>query len=178
MKHCCEDKSEALAALRVKQKRMLQIVLAVNGAMFLVEVVAGLLGRSTALLGDSLDMLGDAVVYGLSLYALDRGAAWRARASVVKGAIMVLFGLAVLVEAVSKAVGQVQPDAATMGAIGALAFAANAACLGLLLRHREDDINMRSAWICSRNDIIANLAVVGAAGVVRLTSSRWPDVVA
>lgn len=175
MKHCCQNKAEALAQLRTRQRRVLEVVLAVNATMFVIEVVAGLLGRSSALLGDSLDMLGDSAVYGVSLYVLDRGPAWRARASLLKGALMALFGLAVLVEVVQKTTGRVMPEATTMGGIGVVALAANVACLVLLLRHRQDDINMRSSWICSRNDIIANVAVIGAALVVRASGSWWPD---
>lgn len=177
MKHCCEDKAEALNALRERQGRVLKLVLAVNATMFVVELVAGLRGKSTALLGDSLDMFGDAVVYGVSLYAIQRAPVWRAKASLVKGSVMALFGVAVLVEAVIKALSGVVPHASTMGAIGVLALAANVGCLVLLFRHQEDDINMKSAWICSRNDIIANVTVIGAALVVRVSGSFWPDVV-
>ena len=176
MKHCCEGKAEALAQLRVRQGRVLKIVLAINAGMFLVEMVAGVVGRSTALLGDSLDMLGDALVYGASLYVLDRGPVWRARASLLKGLVMLLLGLGVLVEAVMKAVNQVVPHPEAMGGIGLLALVANVGCLVLLFRHREDDINMRSSWICSRNDIIANVSVVAAAVGVWFFVSWWPDV--
>jgi Co/Zn/Cd efflux system component len=162
MKHCCEDKAEALRALRQRQRRMLTVVLAINASMFLIEAATGLLSRSTALLGDSLDMFGDAAVYGLTIYALDRGVAWQARAAILKGLVMAAFGAGVLIEAAAKVAGQVVPHAQLMGGIGLLALFANAACLALLLRHREDDINMKSAWICSRNDITANIAVIAA----------------
>jgi Co/Zn/Cd efflux system component len=176
MKHCCEDKTAALRGLRLRQARVLKVLLVVNSAMFLVEVVAGLLSRSTALLGDSLDMFGDAAVYAASLYVLDRGAVWRARASILKGIVMALFGVAVLVEAALKAIDQVVPHAETMGIVAALALAANVGCLALLLRHRRDDINMKSAWTCSRNDIIANVALIGAAIAVGQFGSWWPDI--
>lgn len=176
MKDCCEGKSEALACLRTRQGRVLKIVLAINAAMFVVEAVAGLAGRSTSLLADSLDMFGDAAVYGVSLYALDRGDAWRARASLLKGGLMAAFGLGVLGEAAWKALGHGVPQATTMGAVGGLALLANLACLGLLLRHRQDDINMRSTWICSRNDIVANLGILGAAWAVSRVGTIWPDV--
>lgn len=176
MDSCCEGKARALEQLRVSQARMLKLVLAINAAMFFVEVAAAWLSNSTALLGDSLDMFGDAVLYGVSLYVIDRGTTWRARAALLKGSVMVLLGLGVLVEAAVQARNGVIPHAPTMGAIGLLALVANTGCLLLLVRHRRDDINMRSAWICSRNDIIANLAVLGAALTVRVLGSFWPDV--
>jgi Co/Zn/Cd efflux system component len=176
MKHCCEDKADALRMLRERQGRVLKLLLTVNAVMFAVEVVAGLWSRSTALLGDSLDMFGDAAVYAATLHVLDRGPLWKARAAVLKGMVMALFGTVVLVEAAGKAIGQVVPDAGTMGIVGALALAANVGCLALLMRHRRDDINMKSAWACSRNDIIANVAVIGAAVAVGQFGSWWPDV--
>jgi cation diffusion facilitator family transporter len=176
MKSCCEAKSEALVALRGKQRRVLQTVLAINATMFVVELVAGLLTRSTSVLADSLDMFGDAVVYASSLYVLSQGARARARVATLKGAIMVLFGVGVLAEAVTKAISGRVPIAEGMGLVGGAALVANLVCLALLLRHRDDDINMRSTWICSRNDIIANVGVLAAAGAVALSGSRWPDV--
>jgi cation diffusion facilitator family transporter len=176
MKHCCDDRADALVQLRGRQSRVLKLVLAINAAMFLVEVVAGTIGRSSALLGDSLDMLADALVYGVSLYVLDRGSVWRARASQFKGSLMLLLGVGVVIEAVAKAVTDVVPNPQTMGGVGIMALAANVACLVLLRQHREDDINMQSSWICSRNDIIANVAVIGAAFGVRAFATWWPDV--
>ncbi|MDX2054020.1 MAG: cation transporter [Polyangiaceae bacterium] len=132
--------------------------------------------RSTALLGDSLDMFADAAVYGLSLYVINLGPSWTARASLAKGVLMALLGGGVLTTAIYNAVTQVVPDAPTMGAIGLVALAANVACLALLFRRRQDDINMRSSWICSRNDIIANISVIAAAAVVGISGSRWPDI--
>lgn len=115
MKHCCEDKADALAALRGRQGRVLKIVLAVNAIMFVVEVVAGVLGRSTALLGDSLDMFGDAFVYGVTLFALHRSAAWKAKAAVTKGVVMAIFAVGVLAEVAHKVVAGVVPAPETMG---------------------------------------------------------------
>jgi len=177
MDACCEGKSEALAKLRAGQGRVLRMVLAINLVMFVVEATAGLWSRSTSLLGDSLDMLGDAGVYILSLYALNRGDRWRARAALIKGIVMAVLGVAVLAEAIIKVVTATMPDAPTMGVIGGVALAANATCLALLMRHRQDDVNLRSVWVCSRNDIIANVAVLIAGGLVALTHTRWPDVI-
>lgn len=175
--HCCDDKADELGALRERHARVLGVVLALNATMFAVELAAGIASRSSALLADSLDMLGDAVVYAFSLFVLWRSARWKAGASVLKGSVMALFGIGVLVETVRRAIDGAEPIAGTMGTVGALALAANAACLLLLLRHRQDDLNMRSTWLCSRNDVIANLAVLAAAGAVAFTRSRWPDVV-
>ena len=176
MDHCCENKSETLALLRNRQKGVLQLVLAINAAMFLAECMAGLLAHSTALLADSLDMMGDAVVYGLSLYALHRSARWRAGAALTKGAIMTAFGLGVVIEAALKIMTGVVPEESLMGVFGGLALVANMSCLLLLMRHRADDLNMRSTWLCSRNDVIANVGVLGAAVGVAITGAAWPDI--
>jgi cation diffusion facilitator family transporter len=176
MDSCCESKEHELTALRSRQGRVLVAVLAINGVMFCVEFGAGILSHSTALLGDSLDMLGDAMVYGISLYVLRRGQVWRARAALTKGAIMLVFGVAVLLEAGLKLRVGVLPVAYTMAGIGSLALAANAFCFALLWRHRSDDINLRSTWLCSRNDVVANGAVLVAAALVASFHSVWPDV--
>lgn len=176
MDSCCEDKSRELAALRGRQARVLKIALGLNGAMFGIEFVAGLFAGSTALLGDSLDMLGDSLVYAFTLFVLQRSAAWRARAALAKGLVMGAFGLGVLFEALRSLLLGSVPAAATMGAIGALALAANLACFLLLLRHRSDDLNMRSTWLCSRNDIIGNVAVLISAAAVARFGSNGPDV--
>ncbi len=175
-KDCCGAKEEALVQLRTRQSKVLKIVLVINFTMFLVEATSGLIAQSTALLADSLDMLGDAAVYAFSLFVLYKSARWRAGAALMKGIIMLTFGLGVLGEAIYKAFSSVTPDAPTIGMIGALAMAANLSCLFLLLKHREDDINMRSTWICSRNDIIANAGVLIAAAGVALTQNKWPDI--
>jgi len=176
MDQCCNDKADALAALRVRQGRVLYLVLAVNAVMFFVEFVSGWLASSTALLGDSLDMLGDASVYAATLYALHRSERTRAGVALLKGAAMALLGLVVIAEAVRKSVFGLAPDAGWMGVVGFVALAANTICFAMLYRHRSDDLNMRSTWLCSRNDLIANSSVIGAAGLVVLTGTLWPDV--
>lgn len=176
MANCCEDKSCEVSRLRESHGRVLWIVLFINAAMFIVEGVAGIRAHSTSLLADSLDMLGDALVYGFSLLVLDRSAQWQARAAFTKGAFMLLFGLGVMAEAAYKTLVPVMPAAETMGLVGAVALAANLACFLLLYRHRADNLNMSSTWMCSRNDLIANLGVLAAAGVIYLTASRWPDI--
>ncbi len=177
MKECCGAKADELLLLRQKQGRVLKIVLCINSVMFLIEAGAGLAAKSSALLADSLDMFGDAAVYALSLYVLDRGPIWRSRAAFVKGTVMALFGLGVFIEVVTKLLSGVTPRAELMGGVGLLALLANLTCLSLLYRHRSDDINMRSTWLCSRNDIIANTGVLLAAGAVALLSSGWPDII-
>jgi cation diffusion facilitator family transporter len=172
MKDCCE-----MTEIAARQRRVLQVVLAINAAMFVVEFGAGLLAHSTALLADSVDMLGDAIVYGFSLYVIGRGPRWPGRGALLKGVIMAMFGVGVLVEVSLKIARGLVPTAELMTAIGVVALAANASVLLFLWRHRSEDINMRSAWLCSRNDVIANAAVVLAAGGVALTGSAWPDIV-
>jgi cation diffusion facilitator family transporter len=158
------------------RRDILRIVLAVNLGLFFVELIAGVLARSTALLSDSLDMLGDTLVYGFTLYALARSPIWKARAAFLKGVIMFAFGAVVLAEVVHRVLSPTRPVAEAMGAVGGLALIGNAVCFWLLYRHRTDDLNMRSTWLCSRNDLLANTAVLAAAAGVSLTGSPWPDV--
>lgn len=175
MGNCCQDKSCALDALREKQGRTLRIVLVINIALFLGEFTAGLLARSMSLQADSLDSLGDALVYAFSLFVLFRSERWRAGAALLKGAIMLGFGLAVVWAVLQKLTLPAVPVAETMGLASVLVLLGNATCLFLLTRHRHDDLNMESVWLCSRNDIIANVSVLGAAAAVAATGSMWPD---
>lgn len=175
MADCCTESACALEKLQAKQSKTLKAVLAINVGMFLVELIAGLAAASTAVLGDSLDMLGDALVYGFSLYVVSRSDAWKAVSALIKGGIMALFGLFVLSHAIAKFLNPVTPQFETIGVIGLLALVANAICLVLLSRHRAEDVNMRSVWLCSRNDIIANVSVLIAALGVWLTNDGWPD---
>jgi cation diffusion facilitator family transporter len=177
MKSCCENKSSELVALREKQKNVLVIVLIINTLMFFIEFIFGYLSSSTALIADSLDMLGDATVYAFSLYVINKSIKWKATAALLKGIIITIFGLYVLAEAISKMMSDIVPIAETMGIVGVIALIANSSCLILLLKHRDDDINMKSTWICSRNDIIANTGVLAAALLVSLLNSKWPDVI-
>lgn len=172
MSACCEIPPVVSA----RQRRVLRVVLAINLAMFAGEAAAALLARSSALLADSADMLGDALVYGFSVAVVGRGPLWQARAALLKGLVMGAFGLGVLAEAALKVAGGLVPGADVMGGVGLLAMGANAAVLALLWSHRADDLNMRSAWLCSRNDVTANLAVLVAAGGVAVTGSAWPDI--
>lgn len=174
-KSCCEAKTKDLVHLRDSHKTVLQWVLVINAMMFVIELTGGLIGHSSALTSDSLDMFGDALVYAFSLYALDRGQQWRAAAGLLKGGIMAALGTGAMAGVIYRLAFSISPSSETMGAIGVLALAANFCCLVLLYRHRRDDINMRSTWICSRNDIIANLSVLFAALFVYWTGRSYPD---
>ena len=176
MADCCNDKACEIDALRGRQSATLKAVLGINAVMFMIELAAGLVSGSLSLMADSLDMLGDALVYGFSLYVVARGARMKAMAALFKGGIMAAFGLFVLGQAGYKILAPQVPAFEAMGAIGALALAANGVCLFLLWRHRADDINMRSVWLCSRNDIIANAAVLFAGLGVWLSGTAWPDI--
>jgi cation diffusion facilitator family transporter len=176
MDDCCAAKTDELATLRAKHKKILVFVLVINAALFVVEAIAGILANSTALLADSLDMFGDAAVYGFSLYVLGRSMEWKAKAALVKGAIMAFFGVGVLFEVIHKSISGVVPIAETMGLIGTLVLIGNGICFLLLYRYRSDDLNMRSTWLCSRNDIIANVAVLVAAAAVGIFDAAWPDI--
>lgn len=173
----CTDNCGTTSLLAVQQRRILVWVLVINATMFVVEASAGWLAHSSALLADSLDMLGDSIAYAFSLYVITRGPRWAAISALIKGGIMALFGVFVLGEVISKLIWPAIPVAETIGIIGVLALLANLTCLLLLTRHRSDDINMHSVWLCSRNDIIANTGVLIAAGGVALTHSGWPDIV-
>ncbi len=176
MSDCCNDKACEIEALKAKQSSTLKAVLGINATMFGVELVAGIAAGSVALVADSLDMLGDALVYGFSLYAVTRGLREKAISALLKGGIMAAFGLTVLIQAFFKALHPEAPVVELIGVIGAMALIANGSCLALLWRHRADDINMRSVWLCSRNDIIANVSVLVAAAGVWALDSAWPDI--
>jgi Co/Zn/Cd efflux system component len=174
--HCCghgHDNGAASPAYR----RVLWIALAVNFAMFGVEIGAGLAAQSASLLADSLDFLGDAANYGIALFVLGMALQWRARAALIKAASMGIFGLWVAVTTIQHAMAGTVPEAPVMGAVGALALVANLGVAVLLYRWRDGDSNMRSVWICTRNDAIGNLAVLAAAVGVFGSGTGWPDYV-
>jgi Co/Zn/Cd efflux system component len=176
MNDCCQD-DELTDLLAQRQRGTLRIVLGINAVMFLVILAAALQGRSTALMADSLDNLGDALTYGLSLFAVSRGPVVKARVALFKGALIFLAACAVAAQIVHRLLVPAVPVFEIMGAFSLLALAANGLCLHLLWRHRFEDVNMSSVWECSRNDIAANLSVFVAAGAVWLTDSGWPDLV-
>lgn len=172
---CCAGKSGKTALNNPKWRRILWIALAINAAMFGVEIVAGVAANSRALQADALDFLGDAANYAISLGVAGMALAWRARAALLKAATMLVFGLWVLGSALWGFLNGATPQAETMGIIGTLALASNVAVALMLYRYRTGDANMRSVWICSRNDAIGNLAVLAAALGVFGTGQGWPD---
>ena len=175
---CCSRKGDTIAELALKKglRRVLIIVMAINFVMFAVEFGGGVWAHSSALMADSVDMFGDALVYALSLYALGRGARWEAGAALVKGGIILLFGIAVLFEIAEKLAHGVVPSSTLMLAIGGAALVANLACLAMLWRFRAQNVNMSSTFECSRNDVISNVGVLVAAGLVAATGSAWSDI--
>ena len=176
MSGCCNQDC-SLDRLRERQRGTLQIVLGINAVMFFVIVAAALYGKSSALLADSLDNLGDALTYSLSLYAVSRGAAVKAKVALFKGGLILLAAFAVVAQIAYKLVVPSVPVFEVMGIFSLLGLAANSICLFLLWRHRQEDVNMSSVWECSRNDIASNLSVFVAAGAVWFTGSGWPDIV-
>ena len=173
--HCCQAKACEVSKLKERQAKVLWAVLFINAVMFVVEFSAGIRAASLSLTGDSLDMLGDALVYASSLYVIHKSAKAQAGAALLKGLIMFLFAIAVFARATYQLFAGASPEASMMGAIGLLALLANLLCLLLLTQHRNDNLNMSSVWLCSRNDIIANTSVVTAAVLVLFTHSILPD---
>lgn len=175
MSGCCGNDC-SLDRLRERQRGTLQAVLLINAVMFVVIVAAALHARSAALLSDSLDNLGDALTYGLSLYAVSRGTAAKARVALFNGGLILVAALAVVAQIAYRLATPVVPAFDEMGVFSLVGLAANSICLFLLWRHRHEDVNMSSVWECSRNDIASNLSVFVAAGAVWLTGSGWPDI--
>lgn len=172
---CCAGKSGKTALNDPKWRRVLWIALLINAGMFAVEIAAGVAADSRALQADALDFLGDAANYAISLGVAGMALAWRARAALFKAATMLAFGLGVLGATLWGFLNGTTPHAETMGVVGAAALAANVVVALMLYRWRTGDANMRSVWICSRNDAIGNLAVLAAALGVFGTGRGWPD---
>ena len=175
---CCSSKGSELERLarQKDQRRVLIAVLLINAVMFVVEFGAGIVAGSAALMADATDMLGDAMVYGVSLYALSRGDRWKAGAAVFKGILILLLGIGIVVNVAIKISTGVPPSSTLMLVFGGIALVANVVCLSLLWRFRQQDVNMASTFECSRNDVISNVGVLIAAGAVALLSSPWPDI--
>jgi Co/Zn/Cd efflux system component len=169
MADCCSDKDCAIDALKSRQSATLKIVLAINAVMFIVELASGLMARSTALLSDSLDNLGDTLTYGLSLYAVSRDARSKAKVALFKGGLILVAGVFVLGQVVYVILHPGVPAFETMGIVSLVALGANATCLALLWKHRAEDVNMSSVW--------SNVSVFIAAAAVWLLESGWPDVI-
>lgn len=173
---CCDGISEPHRG-NESYRRVLWAVLAINAAMFAVEVAAGLVAGSAALQADALDFLGDTANYAISLFVAGMALRYRATAALVKGSTMGAFGLWVVGSVFWHVAHGTLPNAFTMGAVGVAALIANAASFGLLWAYRSGDANMRSAWVCTRNDVLGNLAVLLAALGVFGTGTGWPDII-
>jgi Co/Zn/Cd efflux system component len=176
---CCDHCAHAVEESRGNHgyRRVLWAVLGINAAMFVVEVTAGLAAGSASLQADALDFLGDAANYGISLLVVGMALRYRAAAAIAKGVSMGAFGLWVIGTVTWHAIAGTLPSALTMSAVGVAGLLANAASFGLLWAYRSGDANMRSAWICTRNDVFGNLAVLIAALGVFGTGTGWPDIV-
>jgi Co/Zn/Cd efflux system component len=175
--HCCSHEPSDPHRGSTAYRRVLWAVLAINAAMFALEIGAGLAAGSASLQADALDFLGDAANYAISLFVVGMALRYRAAAALAKGASMGVFGLWVIATVVWHALHGTLPNAVTMGAVGVAALIANAASFALLWAFRAGDANMRSAWICTRNDVLGNLAVLAAAVGVFGTGAGWPDVI-
>ena len=178
MSNCCQDVNCADPRRGDPAfKRVLWIVLAINAAMFLIEIAAGLAAGSASLQADALDFLGDAANYSISLFVVGMALRYRSMAALAKGTTMGLFGVWVMGTVVWHGLMGTVPEPLTMGVIGSAALLSNAVCFGLLYAFRSGDANMRSVWVCSRNDVLGNLAVLLAALGVFGTGTGWPDLI-
>jgi Co/Zn/Cd efflux system component len=175
--HCHTDHSSDSQAVDPRYRKILWIALALNLAMFVVELAAGLASGSVSLLADSIDFFGDAANYGVSLAVLSMALVIRAKAALLKAACMLAFGLFVIAKAAWSARAGVPPEAITMGVVGFMALCVNVGVAAMLYAYRNGDANMQSVWLCSRNDALSNIAVILAAFGVFGTASAWPDVI-
>lgn len=173
MSGCCDCTADSLVE---KQKGTLRAVLAINGVMFIVIVIAAQYAQSSALFADSLDDLGDALTYGISLAVITSSQLTKAKVALLKGGLILFAALLVLSQIVYRLFNPGAPIFELMGGFSLLALAANLLCLGLLWRHRNQDLNMSSVWECSRNDIATNLSVFATAGAVWFFEAGWPDI--
>lgn len=157
------------------ERRVLVALLLINGVMFVAEFIVGWRAQSTALIADALDMLADAMVYGVGLYAVGRSLLVKARAAYISGSLEILLGVLVLVDILRRFIVGSEPVSILMMGMGLIALMANVICLVLISKHREGEVHMRASWIFSRNDVIANIGVILAGGLVAWTGSRLPD---
>jgi len=174
---CCNIETYLSKEVRQKLKVVLYLVFFINAVMFLLELISGIVAHSNALVADSLDMFGDAFVYGLSLFILAKNHKIQAKTSLVKGLVMLLLGLYVFGEASYKIIHPVVPPAQIITLIGIMALVANTISFFLLTRHKDKSLNLKSAWVCSRNDVYGNLGVIGAGILVGYFNSMWPDII-
>ncbi|MEO1889833.1 MAG: cation diffusion facilitator family transporter [Cycloclasticus sp.] len=177
MAGCDGCSSDKIATATKQQKRVLIIVLVINATMFVVEFTAGMLSHSTALMADSLDMLADALVYALGLFALERAEHWKNRAALTSGVFQMTLGLGILIQPIYLLSTNNMPDAFNMGLFGLFALLANSVTFYLLMAYRDGDINMQATWLCTRNDMINNVGVMIAAYLVYWLNSPLPDII-
>ena len=175
MSDCCENKSCAVEALKVNQSKTLKIVLVINLLLFLIVFTSGWISQSTGLMSESLDDLGDAITYALSLFVIYKSNQAKAKVALFKGLLILTGALFVLFQVVQHILNQSVPVFEIMSILGFIALFGNAACLFLLTKHKDQDINMSSVWECSRNDIRNNVAVIIASGLVWYTNNGWAD---
>lgn len=175
MSACCENRS--FDGVSSAYRRALLAVITINAIMFFVEMSAGVMSGSQALKADALDFAGDTATYTLSLMVIGASLNTRARASLIKGASLAVIALTVLILSGVRVLNGAQPDAATMGLVGFLALGANVLSVFILFRWRDGDSNVRSVWLCSRNDAIGNVGVIAAGGLVAATATAWPDLI-
>ncbi len=173
---CCSGCETQAPANDKAWRIVLWVALAINAGMFVVELIAGVAAHSASLKADALDFFGDSINYAISLGVVGMALQWRTRAALLKGVSLLLLGLWVLSSTVWMAWTGTLPQPETMGVIGILALAANLTCAVMLWRHRDGEANRRSVWICSRNDVIGNIAVLAAALGVFGTGTAWPDI--
>ncbi len=173
MADCCEIESDSLNR---SQRKTLVRVLIINAVMFVAVLVAALYAKSSALLSGTIDNLGDAITYGLSLYAVSRGARYKAKVALIKGFLILFAALMVCVHVFYKLKNPEIPIFEVMGIMTLFSLLANVLCLSLLWKHRREDINMASVWECSRNDVIENLSVLVATVAIWASQSQWPDI--
>ncbi|QEQ01350.1 cation diffusion facilitator family transporter [Thermosynechococcus sp. QKsg1] len=166
-----------IEARNAAERKTLRIVLLINVLMFFMEVITGILAHSTALIADSLDMLADALVYGLSLYAVGRSPRHKTRAAGLSGLFQMTLAVLILGDVIRRFVSGSAPEADWMMAIALLGLVANGYCLYLIAKHRQGEVHMRASWIFTQNDVIANVSVIIAGGLVALFRSPYPDLI-
>jgi cation diffusion facilitator family transporter len=176
MADCCENKSCALEAMKVKQSKTLKIVLLINIVLFCLTAFYGWAANSTGLMSESIDDFGDAVTYALSLYVIYKSNQMKAKVAFVKGCLILLGAIFVLSQVILHIIDNTVPIFETMGTVAFIALLLNLTCFFLLTKYREQDINMSSVWECSRNDILNNVSIIVASVVVWITNLGWADI--
>jgi len=176
MADCCENKSCALEAMKVKQSKTLKIVLLINIILFCLTAFYGWAANSTGLMSESIDDFGDALTYALSLYVIYKSNQMKAKVAFVKGCLILLGALFVLSQVIQHIIDNTVPIFETMGAVAFVALLLNLTCFFLLTRYRQQDINMSSVWECSRNDILNNVSIIVASVLVWITNLGWADI--